>query len=85
MTTEHCYCVEVTVSVTRTDTYEGYVCVPVGDEAYVDTYIANGEGFDWELIKDNTPVKPDSVMPNIDIIPFEYEVLYDCNADELED
>ena len=85
MTTDHCYRVKISVSVPRVYTYEGYVVVPVGCEGYVDTYLTNGDGFDWEFVGDTTSIKPDKVTGNLDIIPFDWEVLYDCNADELED
>jgi hypothetical protein len=66
-------------------TFEGYVCVPVGRESDVDTFLINGDGFDWELTGDNTYVKPEWITPNLNITPFEWEVLYDTNADELEE
>lgn len=83
MTSEHCYRVKIKVSVSRAYTFEGYVCVPVGREGDVDTFLVNGEGFDWELTGDSTSVKPDRITPNLDIIPFTWEVLYDTNADEI--
>lgn len=83
--TEHCYRVQVKVSVPRVYTYEGYVTVPVGYEAYVDTYLTNNDGFDWELVEDKTSIKPDNVVSHLDVFPFEWETLYDTNADELEE
>ena len=85
MTNEHCYRVKIKVSVSRMYTFEGYVCVPVGREGDVDTFLINGDGFDWELTGDDTYVKPDWITPNLDITPFEWEVLYDTNEDELFD
>lgn len=83
--TEHCYRVKIEVSVPRVYTYEGYVVVPVGYEGDVDTYLINDDGFDWEFTGDSTSIKPDAVTSHLDIIPFTWEILYDTNADELEE
>ena len=83
---EHCYRVRLTVEIPKTYEFEGYICVPLEYEEDTEYYLATGCGFDWEFLrKDCDPMSPNELLGNLDILPFDYEILYDTNADELEE
>ena len=81
---EHCYRVRLAIEAPRTYVYEGYLCVPLGDEENIESRIMKGEGFDWEIKRD-IYLSCRELTNNLDIVPFTYEILYDTNEDEVED
>ena len=89
---EHCYRVRISAPVQKWYIFEGYVNVPAiyNDAKY---YITRGYGFDWELVetdetinvsKFNSPTDED-LNSLLKWVAFDCEVLYDTNADELEE
>lgn len=83
---EHCYRVRISAPIRKTYVFEGYVNVPDNDDDVM-WYIMHGDGFDWELVETNETISPkdEELNPLLKWLAFDCEVLYDTNADELED